>query len=91
LVYHARHWRERALPLITDRESEADSGGSGPLHSAAGAKGEHEGETAPFGFPLGGSRAKPAGDGAGEQPPARERERDGGVAGLWQRRVWPWR
>jgi len=41
---------------------EAGSEGSGPLPSAAGAKGVREGETAPFGFPLAGRRAKPAGD-----------------------------
>ena len=45
-----RHW------------GEAGSGGSGPLHSAAGAKGEPEGETAPLGVPLVGRRAKPARD-----------------------------
>jgi len=45
---------------VGDRRSgEADSEGSGPLPSAAGAKGEHEGETAPFGFPLVGAGRSP--------------------------------
>ena len=45
-------------PAAVDHKhgGEADSEGSGPLPSAAGAKGEPEGETAPFGFPLGGRR-----------------------------------
>jgi len=58
-VDSASHWRERLPPLITDIGSEADSEGSGPLPSAAGAKGEDEGETAPFGFPLVGAGRNP--------------------------------
>ena len=56
------------VPAAVDHRhwGEADSAGRGPLQSAAGAKGEHEGETAPFGFPLAGSRGdSPARDDSG--------------------------